>query len=100
MNCYFCKQKAEMYSNGVHYKCISCAEKYNLDKILTSYDVLGMVYAHVFVKLNQKYDVRFHLRENKTQIDDQYYRLVKELYGFPFTLENIEQKLKTYLTFL
>lgn len=128
MNCYFCNTPKSIGRNGSALdSCKSCENKYGLLGVYTTVDDDNkLMYTHVFIaspeykvidmpqsraivglrgstiEIGYKYHIRWHWQDNHTMIIAQansHYKELIRLEGFPITIENAKQKLKTYLVF-
>jgi hypothetical protein len=98
--CYFCQSPIPSRDMDGHFHCIQCAQEHQLKAVITTLDHKDnfIIYAHLITK--DSFHVRLHLRQGQTVIE-------KELEsgnsiilpGFPINPNNIDKKLKLYLTF-
>lgn len=129
LRCHFCQLPLEIdhpisARDREFYKpCDYCTKVNSLLGVYTTVDDnKDLLYCHIYVGHNysvvyvnttmgkstaiesgKKYQIRLHLRENKTQIlttnVESNHILLLEIPGFPINPQNAKEKLKTYLVF-
>lgn len=113
MKCYFCKTNILKVQNGHSVWCQSCANTYNLENVVTTYNHDKLEYCHMYVPYTGKaiiettgylsYHIRLQFKTNNIYIgltdNESYGKYVITIPGLLINPSNVKRKLKTILLF-